>query len=150
MNTLSILNTVSARQLQRDYKSIFANVNKTNTPIMVISNNEPQVVILSIKEMDNINKFFSKQKFWEAVREIQSKNRYNDPITTQKDIDQAVEDAKQYVYDKTFGSARHKRIRQRPPTTAKHTRKDNPILVQSKLQNNYLWSCNLRTNSSLF
>ncbi|PIW06634.1 hypothetical protein COW38_04590, partial [Candidatus Collierbacteria bacterium CG17_big_fil_post_rev_8_21_14_2_50_45_7] len=59
MNTLSILNTVSARQLQRDYKSIFANVNKTNTPIMVISNNEPQVVILSIKEMDNINKFFS-------------------------------------------------------------------------------------------
>src|SRR3989339_405034 len=68
MNTLSILNTVSARQLQRDYKSIFANVNKTNTPIMVISNNEPQVVILSIKEMDNINKFFSEQKLWEEKK----------------------------------------------------------------------------------
>jgi len=130
--------TVSARELQRDYKAIFAKANQTNQPIFIISNNKPQAVILGLKQAEEYNKFMSEQKFWEAVREIQSKNRYNNPITTQKDIDQAVEDAKQYVYDKTFGSARHKRIRQRPPTTAKHTRKDNPILVQSKLQNNYL------------
>jgi len=130
--------TVSARELQRDYKAIFVKANQTNQPIFIISNNKPQAVILGLKQAEEYNKFMSEQKFWEAVREIQSKNRYNNPITTQKDIDQAVEDAKQYVYDKTFGSARHKRIRQRPPTTAKHTRKDNPILVQSKLQNNYL------------
>jgi len=138
MNTLSILNTVSARQLQRDYKSIFANVNKTNTPIMVISNNEPQVVILSIKEMDNINKFFSEQKFWEVVREIQSKNRYNDPITTQKDIDEAVEEARQEIYDKYYRSPGQQRPRKRSTLSPKRTRKDNQSVGREKIHDNYL------------
>jgi hypothetical protein len=105
---------------------------------MVISNNEPQVVILSIKELDKINKFFSEQKFWEAVREIQSKNRYNDPIATQKDIDEAVEEAKQYVYDKTFGSARYKRIHKRSTTPPKHPRKIVGSLEQEQFSDSHL------------
>lgn len=138
MNTISVLNTVSARQLQRDYKSVFANVNKTNKPIVVISNNEPQAVILSIKEMDNINKFFSEQKFWEAVREIQSKNRYNDPIATQKDIDEAVDDARQKVYDKYYRSLRQQRAGKRPTVSSKPTRKNNQSVERKKIHDNYL------------
>jgi hypothetical protein len=104
---------------------------------MVISNNEPQVVILSIKELDKINKFFSEQKFWEAVREIQSKNRYNDPIATQKDIDEAVEEARQEVYDKYYRGPRQQRAGKRPTLSPKPTRKNNPSLATKQVHDNY-------------
>jgi prevent-host-death family protein len=133
MNTLTTFDTVSARELQRDYKSIFSQVNRTNKPVVVISNNEPQGVILGLKELDKINKFFSEQKLWEAIRAIQSKNRYNDPITTQKDIDEAVEEAKQYVYNKTFGRSRHQRIYKRSTATSKRTRKSTRPSTQQEL-----------------
>jgi prevent-host-death family protein len=138
MNTLSVLNTVSARQLQRDYKSVFAKVNKTNSPIMVISNNKPQVVILSIKELDSINKFYSEQKFWEAVREIQTKNSYNDPISTQKDIDEAVEEARQKVYDKYYRSPGQQRPSKRPTLSTKRTRKDSQTLESKEISSSFV------------
>lgn len=138
MTTTAFFTTVSAREFQRNYKSIFAKANKTNQPIMVISNNEPQIVILGLKQAEEYNKFMAKQKFWEVVREIQSKNRYNDPIATQKDIDEAVEEAKQYVYNKTFGRPRRQRLYKRPTSTSKHPRKSPQSMASNEFPNSHI------------
>lgn len=138
MNTTTVLATVSAREFQRNYKSVFAKANKTNEPIMVISNNQPQVVILGLKQMEEYNKFMIETNFWKAVREIQSQNRYNDPITTQIDIDEAVDEARQKVYDKYYSSPRQQRARKRPSLSSKPTRKDHQSLARKKIQDNYL------------
>lgn len=138
MQTNTLPSTVSARQIQRDYKSVFSQVKKTNKPIMVISNNEPQVVLISIEKFNQYFQAETETKFWEAVSEIQSKNRYNDPITTQKDIDEAVETAKQEVYDKYYGSAGHQRANKRPTHSSKPTRENNSTLATKKVRDNYL------------
>jgi len=51
-----MLNTVSARQIQRDYKKVFERVNKENKPIVVITNNKPVGAIISLDLLDKIEK----------------------------------------------------------------------------------------------
>lgn len=105
---------------------------------MVISNNEPQVVLISIEKFNQYFQAETETKFWEAVSEIQSKNRYNDPITTQKEIDEAVEAARQEIYDKYYGSAGHQRSNKRPTHSPKPTRENNSTLATKKVRDNYL------------
>lgn len=138
MNTNTVLATVSARELQRNYKSVFAKANKANKPIMVISNNEPQVVLISVEKFNQYSQAETETNFWDAVREIQSKNRYNDPITTQKDIDEAVEEARQKVYDKYYRSPRQQRANKRPTLSSKRSRKNNKPLGSEKIHDDYL------------
>ena len=51
-----MLNTISARQIQRDYKKVFERVNKENKPIVVITNNKPVGAIISLDLLDKIAK----------------------------------------------------------------------------------------------
>ena len=51
-----MLNTISARQIQRDYKKVFERVNKENKPIVVITNNKPVGAIISLDLLDKIEK----------------------------------------------------------------------------------------------
>lgn len=138
MNRLQTFNTVSARQIQRDYKKIFAQVNKTNESVVVISNNQPQVVIVSLKEAEKINNFLLEERFWQTVRSIQSKNLYNDPTATQKDIDEAVKDARQKVYNKYYSSPRQQRANKRSTLTSKRSGENNKPVGRKKIHNDYL------------
>ena len=138
MPTTTFPTTVSAREFQRDYKSVFAKANQSNEPIIIISNNKPQAVVISLKKMDEYNKLIAEQKFWEVVREIQSKNRYNDPITTQKIIDEAVEETRQEIYDKYYRSPRHQPAGQRSTISSKSPRKDSKSVGRKTVRDNYL------------
>lgn len=51
-----MLNTVSAKQIQREYKKVFEQANKENTPILVITNNKPVGAIISLDLLDKLNK----------------------------------------------------------------------------------------------
>ncbi|OGK38792.1 hypothetical protein A3F03_03140 [Candidatus Roizmanbacteria bacterium RIFCSPHIGHO2_12_FULL_41_11] len=51
-----MLNTISAKQIQREYKKIFERANKQNQPIMVITNNKPVGAIISLKLLDQLNR----------------------------------------------------------------------------------------------
>jgi len=99
MNTLFIPNTISARQLQRDYKSIFLQANKHQQPIMVISNNQPQVIILSLKTFERYSQSLNRQELWETITSIQAEE-------VEKDVMAAVRRAKMNTYDKTTRRSR--------------------------------------------
>jgi hypothetical protein len=43
-----MLDTVTAREIQRNYRRIFDQVKGSQRPIIVISNNQPQVAIVSL------------------------------------------------------------------------------------------------------
>ena len=51
-----MLNTVSAKQIQRGYKKIFEQAKSDNKPIVVITNNKPVGAIISIHLLDKLNK----------------------------------------------------------------------------------------------
>ena len=53
---LTATNTVSAREIQRHYKSIFDKVKVSGEPVVVIANNKPQVVILDIVLFEELAK----------------------------------------------------------------------------------------------
>ena len=105
---------------------------------MVISSNEPQVVIMSVDRFNQYIQAESKQNLWEIISSIQAKNKYNDPIATQKDIDEAVEDARQKIYDKYYSSSGQQRSNKRPTITPKYSRNDNQTLGKEKILDSYL------------
>jgi PHD/YefM family antitoxin component YafN of YafNO toxin-antitoxin module len=47
-------NFTSIREVQRNYKKISEEVNKTNTPTIVMSNNKPQFAIVSLKTLQTL------------------------------------------------------------------------------------------------
>lgn len=47
-------NYTSIREIQRNYKKLSREVNKTDTPTIVLSNNEPQFAIISLKTLTNL------------------------------------------------------------------------------------------------
>lgn len=47
-------NTISARQLQREYKKILEEANKINKPLVVISNNRPQGAVIGLDLLEKI------------------------------------------------------------------------------------------------
>lgn len=49
-----MLHTVTARQMQKEYKRIFDRVKETQKPVVVISNSKPMVAIISIEQLEKI------------------------------------------------------------------------------------------------
>ncbi|MDP2638228.1 MAG: type II toxin-antitoxin system prevent-host-death family antitoxin [Candidatus Levybacteria bacterium] len=49
-----MLNTVSARQIQREYKKVLENANKSNEPIVVMANNKPLGAIIGLDLLEKL------------------------------------------------------------------------------------------------
>ena len=49
-----MLNTISARQIQREYKKVLIDANKSREPIIVMSNNKPQGAIIGLDLLEKI------------------------------------------------------------------------------------------------
>jgi prevent-host-death family protein len=49
-----MLNTISARQIQREYKKVLQEANKSGEPIIVISNNKPQGAIIGLDLLEKL------------------------------------------------------------------------------------------------
>lgn len=49
-----MLNTISARQIQREYKKVLMEANKSSEPIVVMSNNKPQGAIIGLDLLEKI------------------------------------------------------------------------------------------------
>lgn len=47
-------NIASVRDMQRNYKALFAAVKQSKKPLYLLSNNKPQVVVLDINFFENI------------------------------------------------------------------------------------------------
>lgn len=49
-----MLNTISARQLQRDYKGVLQKANRMKRPLVVMSNNKPQGAIIGLDLLERL------------------------------------------------------------------------------------------------
>ncbi|MEK7450793.1 MAG: type II toxin-antitoxin system prevent-host-death family antitoxin [Patescibacteria group bacterium] len=49
-----MFNTVSARQIQREYKKVLEDANKSKEPIVVMSNNKPLGAIISLDLLEKL------------------------------------------------------------------------------------------------
>ena len=49
-----MFNTVSARQIQREYKKVLENANKSKEPIVVMANNKPLGAIISLDLLEKL------------------------------------------------------------------------------------------------
>jgi prevent-host-death family protein len=48
------MNTVSARQIQREYKKVLEQANKVNEPIIVMANNKPLGAVIGLDLLEKI------------------------------------------------------------------------------------------------
>ncbi|PIV08134.1 hypothetical protein COS52_04305 [Candidatus Roizmanbacteria bacterium CG03_land_8_20_14_0_80_39_12] len=80
-----MLNTVSAKQIQRGYKKIFEQAKSDNKPIVVITNNKPVGAIISIHLLDKLNKNIQLELLEkEAVKEY--KKGHSKSISTSEEL----------------------------------------------------------------
>lgn len=49
-----MFNTVSARQIQREYKKVLKEANRSKEPIVVMSNNKPQGAIIGLDLLEKL------------------------------------------------------------------------------------------------
>ena len=64
-----MLNTVSPRQIQREYKKVLQKANKTKEPIIVMSNNKPLGAIIGL---DLLEKFQIEAVLKEALEDYKA------------------------------------------------------------------------------
>ena len=74
MNTL-MPKTVSVSDIQKDYRRIFDSAKKTKKPIIVLSNNKPDVVIMDVKALELLNKKLEELEIEDTLRAVEEGRR---------------------------------------------------------------------------
>lgn len=77
-----MFNTISARQLQREYKKVLEEANRIKKPLIVISNNKPQGAVIGL---DLLEKLRLEEAYNEAMREYKAGKTKT--IKTKKDLE---------------------------------------------------------------
>ncbi len=86
--------TISARQLQREYKKVLKRANTINKPFIVMSNNQPQGAIIGL---DLLEKLQLDGVLKEALKE--SKEGKTKVISTEEELEQDLKELEKYVQD---------------------------------------------------
>ena len=79
--------TVSSRQIQREYKTILKKANKTNQPIVVMSNNKPQGAVIGLDLLEKVQLELVLQ---EALEEYRAGKTIS--ITNEEDLEKYLGD----------------------------------------------------------
>ena len=90
-----MFHTVSARQIQRGYKKVLADANKSKEPLVVMSNNRPQGAIIGL---DLLEKIRLDAILEQALKE--SKERKTKVIRTKRDLKEDLDDLRKYAFSK--------------------------------------------------
>lgn len=91
-----MLNTISAKQIQREYKKVFKWANTENKPILVITNNKPVGAIISLDLLDKLNKNIQLELLeQEAVKEY--KKGQTKSISTPEQLQDFFQEIRQAV-----------------------------------------------------
>jgi PHD/YefM family antitoxin component YafN of YafNO toxin-antitoxin module len=87
-----MLTTVSARQIQREYKKILEDANRLKEPIIVISNNKPQGAIIGLELLEKVQ---LDSLLKQALKD--SSNHKTKAISTKGELDQDLQELEEYV-----------------------------------------------------
>lgn len=82
-----MFNTISARQLQREYKKVLKEANKIKKPLIVISNNQPQGAVIGL---DLLEKLQLEAVYNEAMEEYKAGK--TKAISTQEQLEAEFEE----------------------------------------------------------
>lgn len=91
-----MLNTISARQLQREYKKVLEEANKINKPLIVISNNQPQGAVIGLDLLEKLQLEIVVNQALEDSRLGKTK-----VIKTKKQLEKDLEELERYAFSKS-------------------------------------------------
>lgn len=74
MNTL-MPRTVSVSDMQKNYRKIFDTAKKTREPVIVLSNNKPDVAIIGYEDLENLRKVSYEAEIKDALIAITTGDR---------------------------------------------------------------------------
>jgi PHD/YefM family antitoxin component YafN of YafNO toxin-antitoxin module len=63
----------SAREIQRNYRRLFDGVKKSKRPLIVMRNNKPEVAIIDIKKLDELEAVASVLRSLKQIKEGKAK-----------------------------------------------------------------------------
>ncbi|MEK7518236.1 MAG: hypothetical protein AAB583_06870 [Patescibacteria group bacterium] len=90
-----MFNTISARQIQREYRKVLQNANESKEPIIVMAKNKPLGAIIGLDLLEKIQlELIVKQ----ALKE--SKSGKTKAIETTQDLEQDLKDLEKYAVSK--------------------------------------------------
>jgi PHD/YefM family antitoxin component YafN of YafNO toxin-antitoxin module len=70
--------TISARQLQREYKKVLKRANKISKPFVVISNNQPQGAIIGLDLLEKLQLEAAAQEALNELKEGKTRSITNE------------------------------------------------------------------------
>lgn len=79
--------TISARQLQREYKKVLNKANKINKPFIVMSNNRPQGAVIGLDLLERLQLEAAAQEALKEYKEGKTKS-----ISTPEELDKELEE----------------------------------------------------------
>lgn len=65
--------TTTAREIQRNYKKVFSTVKKTKEPVFVMKNNKPEVAIIDVKKLEEMEAILAVLESREEARQGKGK-----------------------------------------------------------------------------
>ena len=74
MNTL-MPNTVSVSDIQKNYRKVFDRAKKTKEPIIVLSNNKPDVAIIDYRQLETLRKAAYEAEIEDTLRAVEEGRR---------------------------------------------------------------------------
>lgn len=60
--------TTTVREIQRNYKKVFEQVKKTKEPVVVLKNNKPDVAVIDLATLEQMNKRLEELEIADALR----------------------------------------------------------------------------------
>ena len=91
-----MFNTISARQIQREYKKVLQKANESTEPIIVMANNKPLGAIIGLDLLEKIElELIVKQ----ALKE--SKSGKTKVIETSRDLQEDLKEIEKYATSKS-------------------------------------------------
>lgn len=78
-----MFNTISARQIQREYKKVLKQANESNEPVIVMSNNKPQGAIIGLDLLEKLRLGLALKEALEEYRAGKTKK-----ISTREELEE--------------------------------------------------------------
>ena len=69
-NMFNFPKTTTVREIQRNYKKVFEQVKRTKEPVIVMKNNKPDVAVVDVRTLDELNKRVEELELEDAIRSV--------------------------------------------------------------------------------
>ena len=67
----TIPKTTTIREIQRNYKKVFEEVKKTKEPIVIMKNNKPDIALVDVQKLEELNRQLEEFEMQEVIRSAQ-------------------------------------------------------------------------------